>query len=71
MYDIGTEAGAPYVVSELLEGEPVREKIDGVTVREAIEYAIQIARGLAAAHEKVITHRDLKPRTLRYDQMAW
>ena len=61
VYDIGTHDGAPYLVSELLEGETLREKIGGLPVRKAIEYAIQIAHGLAAAHEKGIVHRDLKP----------
>jgi Tol biopolymer transport system component/tRNA A-37 threonylcarbamoyl transferase component Bud32 len=63
VYDIGTHEGSPYVVSELLEGQTLRERIDGSPLppRKAIEYAIQIARGLAAAHEKGIVHRDLKP----------
>ena len=63
VYDVGTHEGAPYVVSELLEGETLRERIAGTAlpVRKAIEIAIQIARGLAAAHEKGIVHRDLKP----------
>jgi serine/threonine protein kinase len=63
VYDVDTHEGAPYVVSELLEGETLRELI-GVTAlspRKAIEYAVQIAHGLAAAHEKGIIHRDLKP----------
>ena len=64
LYDIGTDAGSPYIVSELLEGETLREKIDGLTVRKAIEYAIQIAHGLSAAHEKGIVHRDLKPENI-------
>jgi Tol biopolymer transport system component len=63
VYDIGTEADAPFIVSELLEGETLRERAKSgpVVVRKAIEYALQLARGLAAAHEKGITHRDLKP----------
>src|ERR671919_72307 len=58
----GTQLG-PYVVAELLEGETLRERMGGVPlpVRKATDYAIQIARGLAAAHEKGIVHRDLKP----------
>ena len=56
-------AGAPFIVSELLEGETLRERARSgpVAVRKATEYALQIARGLTAAHEKGITHRDLKP----------
>ena len=54
---------APFIVSELLEGETVRERLAGgaLPVRKAIECAIQLAHGLAAAHEKGIVHRDLKP----------
>jgi Tol biopolymer transport system component len=63
VYDIGQHDGAPYIVSELLEGETLRERLSGgaLPVRKAVEYAVQIAHGLAAAHEKGITHRDLKP----------
>jgi len=61
--DIGEHEGAPYVVQELLEGETLRQALAGgrLSPRRAIEYAIQIAHGLAAAHEKGILHRDLKP----------
>jgi len=63
VYDIGTHEGSPYVVSELLEGETLRERIGSTALprRKAMEYASQIARGLAAAHDKHIVHRDLKP----------
>src|SRR5687768_255757 len=63
IHDIGTHDGAPYIVSELLEGETLRSRNAGTTLgqRRAIEYALQIAQGLAAAHEKGIVHRDLKP----------
>jgi serine/threonine protein kinase len=63
VYDIGTLDGSPYVVSELLEGETLRSRLaEGpLAPRRAIDYAIQIAHGLAAAHEKGIVHRDLKP----------
>ena len=63
VYDIGTHDGAPYVVTELLEGETLRAALAGgsLSPRKAIEYAIQLAQGLAAAHEKGIVHRDLKP----------
>ncbi len=62
----GTYEGAPYLVSELLEGETLREQIkrSRLSVRKAIDYGVQIARGLAAAHEKGIVHRDLKPENL-------
>ncbi|PYS60380.1 MAG: hypothetical protein DMF74_18790 [Acidobacteria bacterium] len=63
VHDIGSHDGSPYVVSELLEGETLRHRISGAALaqRRAIDYALQIARGLAAAHEKGIVHRDLKP----------
>jgi serine/threonine-protein kinase len=64
VYDIGIHDGSSYIVSELLEGETLREKITGLPVRKALDYAIQIARGLAAAHEKGIVHRDLKPENI-------
>ena len=60
---IDTHDGAPYIVSELLEGETLRERAGGAALsqRKAIDFALQIAHGLAAAHEKGIVHRDLKP----------
>ena len=65
IYDIGTtaEAGIPYVVSELLEGETLREQVKRgpLQLKKAIDYGVQIVHGLAAAHEKGIVHRDLKP----------
>jgi Tol biopolymer transport system component len=66
IYDIGTSEGAPYVVSELLHGETLRERVrhGALPQRRAVEYALQIARGLAAAHDKGIVHRDLKPENL-------
>ena len=66
IYDIGETNGAPYVVSELLEGETLRDRLRNgpLSSRKAIDYAQQIARGLAAAHEKGIVHRDLKPENL-------
>ncbi len=66
IYDIGSENGAPYVVSELLEGETLRDRLraGAINPRRAIEFSLQILRGLAAAHEKGITHRDLKPENI-------
>ena len=66
LYDVGTHEGAPYLVTELLEGETLRERLraEGPAVRKAVEIAVQIAQGLAAAHEKGIVHRDLKPENL-------
>src|SRR6478736_4746208 len=66
VYDIGSSEGSPYIVTELLEGETLRERMSAGALppRKAIDYAVQIARGLAAAHEKGIVHRDLKPENL-------
>src|SRR5947209_14831671 len=66
IFHIGTHEGAPYIVSELLEGETLRERMGGVALpqRKAMDYALQIAHGLAAAHAKGIVHRDLKPDNL-------
>ena len=63
VYDVGSYKGAPYLVTELLEGESLRQSLAGgeLPVRQAIDYGVQVARGLAAAHEKGIVHRDLKP----------
>jgi hypothetical protein len=63
VYDIGIQADAPFIVSELLEGQTVRDRLNAgpVAARKAIEQALQIAHGLAAAHDKGIIHRDLKP----------
>jgi eukaryotic-like serine/threonine-protein kinase len=57
------EASVPYIVTEFLEGESLRERLSGgaMPLRKAMEFAVQIAQGLAAAHEKGIVHRDLKP----------
>jgi len=66
VYDVGTHEGSPYIVSELLEGEELREQLNDGSLpqRKALDYAQQIAQGLAAAHERGITHRDLKPENL-------
>ena len=67
VYRMGTYEGAPYLVAELLEGGTLREVImrdDPMAIRRVSDYGTQIARGLAAAHEKGIVHRDLKPENL-------
>src|SRR5215813_5156117 len=66
VHQLGSYNGAPYLVEELLEGETLRGQLQRgrLTVRKAIDYGVQIVRGLAAAHERGITHRDLKPENL-------
>src|SRR2546425_940506 len=66
IFHIGSHESAPYIVSELLEGETLRERTAGAALpqRKAIDYALQTAHGLAAAHAKGIVHRDLKPENL-------
>src|SRR5579864_3583223 len=66
IHDIGTYEKSPYLVSELLEGESLRDRLQRgkIGVNKAVDYARQIAAGLAAAHAKGITHRDIKPENL-------
>ena len=66
IHDIGQHEGSPFLVSELLEGESLRAALDrgALPQRKTIEYGVQIAHGLAAAHEKGIVHRDLKPENI-------
>ena len=63
VFDIGSHDGTPYIVSELLDGQTLRERLAAgrLPPRKAADYAAQIARGLSAAHAKGIVHRDLKP----------
>jgi len=66
IYDVGFAGTSPYIVSELLEGKTLRQRMeDGpISVREASGYALQVAHGLTAAHDRHIVHRDLKPENL-------
>jgi len=66
IFDIGMHDGKPYLVSELLEGENLRERLkrEPIPQRKAVEYGSQIADGLAAAHDRGIVHRDLKPENI-------
>src|SRR5262249_18999572 len=68
IHDAGVHNGAPYLVSELLEGKTLREEMSPersrLPLRKATEFALQIAHGLAAAHGQGIIHRDLKPENI-------
>lgn len=66
IYDVGFEGKTPYIVSELLEGKTLRQCLWGgpISMRDATDYALQIAHGLNAAHERHMVHRDLKPENL-------
>ena len=63
IFDFGKEGAVAYAVTELLEGETLRDRLEAgpIESRRAVDFAVQIAKGLAAAHEKGIVHRDLKP----------
>ncbi|MEO8191424.1 MAG: protein kinase [Acidobacteriota bacterium] len=66
IHDFGNQDGVSYTVTELLEGETLRGKLDTgpIPQKQAVDYALQIAKGLSAAHEKGVIHRDLKPENL-------
>ena len=66
IYDVGEHSGVPFLVSELLEGESLRALLDrgALPQRKVIDYGVQVAQGLAAAHDKGVVHRDLKPENL-------
>jgi eukaryotic-like serine/threonine-protein kinase len=74
IHDLGSDAGTTYVVSELLDGETLRDRLDTggaaaggtgrLPVRRVVDYAVQLAHGLAAAHDRGIVHRDLKPENI-------
>jgi serine/threonine protein kinase len=73
IYHIGTHDGTPYIASELLEGESLRERMAGNALpqRKTVDYALQLTRGLAAAHEKGIVHRDIKPDNVFITPVSW
>ena len=66
IHDFGTEGETTYAVLELIEGETLRAKLKAAALplKKAIDYGVQLANGLAAAHEKDIVHRDLKPENI-------
>lgn len=66
VFDIGQHNGSPFLVSELLEGETLRAVLDRgpLPQRKAIDYGVQVAQGLASAHEKAVVHRDVKPENI-------
>src|SRR4029453_3354990 len=63
IFDFGTQGGVSYAVTELLEGETLRAKLTAAPIPQgqALSFAMQIAKGMAAAHKKGVVHRDLKP----------
>jgi len=73
IHQFGTQDGAPYIVSEFLEGETLRVSLQRgpLPVDRAIDYTLQMVRGLSAAHQKGIVHRDLKPENLFVTSSGW
>jgi eukaryotic-like serine/threonine-protein kinase len=65
VHDVGTDASTPYLVTELLEGSTLRTRLnETISIEQALQFAAQIALGLAAAHSKGVVHRDLKPENI-------
>jgi Tol biopolymer transport system component len=66
VYDVGVDDGSSYIVTEILEGETLQQRLAGrpLPARTAADFALQIARGLAAAHDRGVAHRDIKPANL-------
>ncbi len=66
IFDFGTQGGIAYAVTELLRGETLRSRLEAgpLPSRVGVDYALQIAKGLAAAHERGVVHRDLKPENI-------
>src|SRR5438132_9284524 len=66
VFDLGTFERSPFIVSELLEGSTLRDVLAAgrLPLRKVLDYAVQVANGLAAAHEKGVIHRDLKPENI-------
>ena len=66
IFDLGTYDGGPFIVSEMLDGSTLRDTLAGgrLPIRKVLNYAVQTANGLAAAHEKGVVHRDVKPENI-------
>jgi len=66
VHDVGACAAGPYIVSELLDGSTLRERLDGkpLPLKTALRYTVELAKGLAAAHDHGVVHCDVKPENL-------